>query len=477
MNLVKNSFFNLLLTISNVLFPLLVIPYITRVLLVSEVGKIMYTDSITQYLILISALGIPFYGVREIAKLSDQKEKISNIVIELVIIQLILSVISALFLIFLIPRFGSIIDSKLISLSCILIIGNSFFIEWYFQGIQNFKYIALRSIIFRVISIFLIVLLVKQKTDGLIYYLIITVLTISCGIMNISKFLKTGFYGIKELNFKRHFKPLLMTFGISFSISVYAILDTIILGYFYGQENIGYYTISLKIVKTFWVIINAFGIVMISHTSNLIKEDKMDEVSLNTSRSLNVILTFTIPFIMFCQIFPKEILWIIGGKSYEKADDLIRILSFLPLIIGVCNIYGTQFLMVYNKEKYVLRATLIALIISLLSNLILVPHLKEIGTGISNVLSEIVVCVIILFFAKKFLKNQIDKAYMIQISISTISISIFYLIFISFLSGFIVFFLTFTMFITTSIVLQMFYFRNDFLNKIIIRGLKIIKIK
>jgi len=463
MSVVKNSALNLVLTISSVLFPFLIIPYVTRVLAVNELGKVMYADAISQYLIIIAALGIPFYGVREIAKLSAQKEKISNIVLELIIIQFSISVVSCIALWFIVPHLGVLLDKRLLVLCSIFVISNSFLIEWFYQGIQDFKYITIRSVIIKILSLILIVLLVKGSNDGYIYYAILSGLALLNSALNIYRFSKIGFVKVRKLDLRRHFAPLIVTFGINFSISIYAILDTLILGYFSGEESVGYYTISLKIVKTFWVIINAFGIVLISHTAKLIKEDKMAEVQQNISKALNIILTFSIPFIIICQLFPVQILVIIGGSKYVNSVELLRILSFLPLIIGICNVYGTQFLMVYNKEKYVFIATLVALVFSVAINFMLVPHLKEIGTGIASVTAELVVCGIIVYYSNFFLKIFFDFKYLLQIIVSSLTMIVFWVILKSFLFGFPLMFCCCLLFVVSFVALQMFYFKHSFI--------------
>ena len=75
----KNYFFNVILSISNILFPILTIPYASRILGPEGMGKVQFVNSFTQYFILLAALGIPIYGTREIAKLQNNKNEIKSL--------------------------------------------------------------------------------------------------------------------------------------------------------------------------------------------------------------------------------------------------------------------------------------------------------------------------------------------------------------------------------------------------------------
>nr|MBP8061153.1 oligosaccharide flippase family protein [Cloacibacterium sp.] len=89
----KNFAYNILLAVSQVFFPLVTFPYVTRVLGPESLGIVSFVDSFAGYFILIAALGIPVYGVREIAK-HKQKEDQSRIFSEIFSIHAILTVFS-----------------------------------------------------------------------------------------------------------------------------------------------------------------------------------------------------------------------------------------------------------------------------------------------------------------------------------------------------------------------------------------------
>ena len=62
---------------TGMLFPIIIMPYINKTLNPLNIGKIEYVTTIVNYFIMFATLGIPIYGVREISKLRNEKEKLN----------------------------------------------------------------------------------------------------------------------------------------------------------------------------------------------------------------------------------------------------------------------------------------------------------------------------------------------------------------------------------------------------------------
>ena len=184
MGVKKNFGYNLILTFCNYLFPLLTYPYVSRVLGVTNIGICNFVDSIINYFILFSMLGVGSYGVREIARCKENVEKRNEVFSSLFIINTIMTIVSIIVLLlctFLIPQMTAYKD--FIGVGLLKVLFNLFLIEWFFQGIQQFKYITIRSVIVRCIYVFSVFLFVKTQQDTLIYYISIP-FRIFAGIMS-----------------------------------------------------------------------------------------------------------------------------------------------------------------------------------------------------------------------------------------------------------------------------------------------------
>ena len=86
-----NYIFNLINTISVFLFPVITFPYASRIMLAEGIGLVNFYQSIIQYIILLTCLGIPMYAIREIAKVRDNAEECNRVTQEILLLHLILT--------------------------------------------------------------------------------------------------------------------------------------------------------------------------------------------------------------------------------------------------------------------------------------------------------------------------------------------------------------------------------------------------
>lgn len=469
MSIKKNIVSNFILTASSILFPLITLPYITRTLSAANIGRVFYIDSFTQYLGLFAALGIPVYGVREVAKVRHDKSKLSQLVLELVTIQFTLSVLACI-VFFTLPFFFKAlsVDFNLVKIGCILIMCNSFMIEWYYQGIEQFTYITIRSLIIRAINVLMILFLVVNNADHETYYLI-TALTITIsGLLNFSIFLKKDFVAFKLKNsIFLHFKPLLLLFTINVSISLYTVVDTIILGSMTGPEQVSFYIIPLRIVKLFWTVMGGIGWVLIPKMSSLFLQKDTEGIQVLMKKSLNIVLLLGIPFFFLVVFFPSEILSIVSGQQYLQARLSLQILAIVPLIIGICNVFGTQYLLAIGLERKILFATIFGFIVSLSLNFALIPFLGYVGSAIACVCAELVVCLVVFYHAKKTIRIHLDHTLLYLILSSAALSIVFLLSFQHFFSSLMMLFSTAFVYVISFILLHFLVFKSAFINSLI----------
>ncbi len=469
MSLKKNLLSNFILTASTFLFPLITIPYLTRTLSTVSIGSVLYIDSFTQYFILISTIGIPYYGVREVAKLKLDRQKISQLVVELAIIQFFLSCVFCMIFLVL-PFFLGKLNTNLnlIKFGCLTIVANSFLIEWFYQGIENFTYITVRSIVIKSLSVLMILFLVVAKTDSNIYYLILSLTVLANAILNFGNFINKHFVSFKySSEIFKHLRPLWILFSINISVSLYTIMDTIILGSMTTPQQVSYYNIPLKIVKIFWSIMGSLGLVLIPRMSTFFTNNDTTAIQDLMKKSISIVLLFGIPFFFIVMLFSEEILLIISGKQYLEAKVALQILAIVPLIIGLCNVFGTQYLLAIGQEKKIFIATIFGFIGSLLLNFCLIPFFGFIGSAIACVFAESIVCVLIFRSARKTIKINIDRNLLSLIITGLIFSLSFELIFQHIINQLFLLVFTCLIYVISFGVLQVLVFKNELINSII----------
>ena len=172
-NIKSNFICKVLLGISQIIFSLITFPYASRILLPEGIGEVSFIDNLTQYFTILSALGIPIYGIREVAKRQDNLVELQKLLTELISIHFIASIISgALYWTIVIhsSKLSSSID--LCQIGLLLILSHVFVIEWFYQGLEKFKFIVIRTLLIRVLTILLLFLFVKTPQNKSIYYIL-----------------------------------------------------------------------------------------------------------------------------------------------------------------------------------------------------------------------------------------------------------------------------------------------------------------
>ncbi|MDR3694922.1 flippase [Mucilaginibacter sp.] len=412
----KNYIYTLLLTIFNIIFPILSFPYISRILGPTGVGKVQFVITFAQYFALIAALGIPYYGVREIARVRLNNKELSKTFSELLFIYVITSVlISVVYIIVVMAftRFSANMSYYLPSLLIVLLGFSS--IDWFYQGIEEFKSIALRSIFIKLICLIMMYILVKTIHDALLYLYITIFSVLGNNIINMVFLRNKVSIGIKKINLRKHLKPLFYIFGANLSIAMYNMLDTILLGLLSNDKSVGYYTASTKITRIAMPLVVSIGAVLLPEISASFhnKDDRYKEL-LATSYSFIILLAVPITFALF--LLAPELIHLVSGNAFSSAIVPMQILSVLPVFIGMGNLLGVQVLISSGREREMLKSVMVGMVLSIALNIALVPKTHEVGAAIANSVTELIVSCVFYYFVK--------KAFGITFSIKTFFYSI-----------------------------------------------------
>lgn len=420
----KNFLYNIILKLSNILFPIITFPYIARILSPDGIGRINFSIAFIQYFILVAQFGIPTYGIRECSKHRDDRKKLSKTVQEILIINLVMILLAYILLIIVFNVYNSLDNYKLLILIfSINIFGTSMGIEWFFQSIEEFKYITTRSVSIKLISVLSIFMLVKSSEDIYVYALISTLsglLSFGINFLYANKYVDL-FTLYTEYDFRRHVKPIFILFMMTISVSVYLNLDKVMLGFIVGDSYVGYYTIANKMIRIIVSIVTALGAVLLPRISYIITTGDNKEVRRILRKSLDFILMICVPAIAGIWVIAEPLIIVFAGSEYNLSIDTLQILSPLILIIAISNLIGIQVLVAYNKEKVTLTATVIGAIVNAILNYKLIPIYYHNGAAISSVIAEGIVTIIIVIGAFKFIKGVVNfKNLVIYITGATI---------------------------------------------------------
>ena len=390
--------------------PVIVFPYISRVLGPGNIGKVNFIDYISQFFILFASFGIPFYGAREVAKARNNKENLVSITSELLVIHIIFTVISLLL-------FGSLIflkhsqfnDRTLVILAMINLITSSVGLEWFIVGLENFKFLARRSFIVKIATTVSIFIFIRRSSDYTTYYAILVGGNFILLLIDASYALaKARPLLNKELKIKRHLKSLSVFLLTAVTLSVYNFFDATILGFLAGTLAVGFYTTPLKIIRLSQNFIHDLSGVLLPRVSYLIDTGNKIEAQQLLNKSLQYVLTITLPLSFFIFLCSKEIILVLGGQKFFNSIDVLKMLSILPLIMGLGNIFFIQVLLPFHKEKIIFFGVLVGCVVSITSNIVLCPLYAEQGAAISCIAAESVVTLFLGWHATKQIELLVD---------------------------------------------------------------------
>ena len=209
MSLQKNFIYSSILTVSKYLFPLIVYPYVSRTLGLSNIGIVNFVDNLVNYFVFISMMGITTVGVREIAAVRSNQQELSKTFVSLLSLTAIttLIAIAALWIaMYTVPALMPYQD--LLYVGLIKLVFNLFLMEWFFMGVEDFRYITNRSILVKCLYVLCVFMFVKDASDYKIYYGIsVAMVTVNAliNLVYIRKFVHYSFHAIDMRPFYRAF--------------------------------------------------------------------------------------------------------------------------------------------------------------------------------------------------------------------------------------------------------------------------------
>lgn len=417
----RNFFYTLLLSIVNILFPILSFPYASRILGPVGIGKVQFIVSLAQYFSLIAALGIPIYGITQAARHKDDPKKLAIAFAELTGIYITASLLLFgiyLLMIFSVPFFFQ--ERTLYLYGGSLIFLSFCYTDWFYMGIENFRIITIRSVLVKTICILLLFLFIKTEADFGKYLLIIIFSILGNQLFSFLAIIAKTRFQISDLDFKKHLKPLLYIFSAGIAASIYTILDTVLLGFLSNDRAVGLYTASVKVVRITFPFITAMGVILMPAISKSFSINDLDQVKKLHKISFTFLTFFSIPISAGIALLAPEFIVVFSGKEFAPASLSMQILSALPILVGVGHFFHLQVLIPSGKNKEVFFSMLAGVATSLSLNFLLVPLYHETGAAIATIFTELVVSLAYGLFIRKYFAITYEWKFFFQSVISTL---------------------------------------------------------
>lgn len=348
-------------------------------------------------------MGITTYGQREISYLQDDVIMRSSVFWNTKILEFITSIISLVF--FLI--FVSFQDNRIIYfIFTFNILAVLIDVTWFFQGMEEFGKIVLRNIIVKLLGVIYIFLFVKSSADTNIYAFSMCFFPF---LANISMWVYLPKY-IKPIKYCRlkPFKDIKTVFSLfipTVAIQVYTVLDKTMIGIITKDsfEN-GYYEQAVKISKMALMFVISLGTVMIPRIGYYHEQKQYEDVKRLMYNAYRFVWFLGIPLCFgLIMVAPGFVYWFLG-EEYGKVTDLLRVLAFLILSIGINNVTGMQYLIPTKRQNIFTLTVIIGAVVNFILNSILIYYFKSMGAAVASVAAETTIAVVQIIIVRKELK-------------------------------------------------------------------------
>lgn len=402
-----NYILNLINTGTQMLFPLITFPYVCRVIEADGIGQINFFQSIISYISLFTCLGIPMYAIREIARDRSDVVQMNRTAMEILLLHSMLTLVGYAIVAILcltVPQIQ--VNIPLFLILSLTIFFTAIGCEWFYQGIEDFKYITIRGLIIKTVSVVLLFIFVKSKTD-LLYYGCYTVFGVLGG--NIFNFFRLRKYIhreniiFSELHIKRHIKPVLKVFSFSVVTSIYLQLNTVLLGFLKNALAVGYFAAATKVMQMLLTMSACLGSVMMPRASHLIAENKEAEFNRLIQKSYDFTLAIALPMTIGLIFCAPSLITALCGVKFEHSILPSQIIAPIILMVAISNVFGIQVLFPKGKINIVTFCCGIGAVADLILNLCLIPFFSYIGTSIAYLGAEVATTVSMYFIGRRYI--------------------------------------------------------------------------
>lgn len=404
-SIAKNSIFYFIYNALNMLFPFISSMYVARILTPASIGDVAIAQNIVSYFSILAFLGIPTYGMREIAKHRDDKNELNHITSELFVINLISTIVfSTIYygMIIVTPRYHDLFPLYLLVGVTVLL--NMLNIGWLYEGLEEFGYVSKRNAVFKLLMFILLIVFVRSEGDVLTYAGINVIGVAGNNIINMVHARKYVTLSFRKMNLRRHMKSIFLLVVVNLAIEIYTLVDTTMLGIMSTNENVAFYTYGSRVNRILLQVTNTITMVLVPRISYVYKEGDFNEFNRLLTRGLKAIIVFAIPMIIGIQFTAPFLFTKFYGAAYINSAYVEMILCFVLIISPIGYLLGSRVMLVSSNEKKMILCVGAGAIVNIIGNAILIPMCQEYGAAIASVTSEIVVMVMYVNQGRKIFR-------------------------------------------------------------------------
>lgn len=418
-SLATNAVFNTFYRMLDIIFPLISSGYVARMLTPEGVGRYAAAANNVSYFVLLGSLGIQAYAIRETAKRRDDKKARDKLFSEMLVVNAVLTMAAIFIFIACLVLTGLFSSDKLLYFVCgFAVIINFINVDWYFQGTEEFKLIAIRSFVVKLLGLIAVIVFIHSPEDVYKYALISVLSGLAYHLFNIVYASRRVVVSFRDINIQPHIKSLVFLALCTVSTELYARMDITMLGIMDKDASVAYYSYAQKIVGLIIATAIAITAVFLPRLSYYFAADRAKFNKLTKfGADLMIFISFPACLGIAAVASPLITLWL--GEGYSDAVNCLAVLAFMIPLKCIGDIICYQVMMCAGKESYLMISYLITMAVNFVNNLILIPRFGAFGASIASLISEILVFVLVYGAARKYQHYKFDVKNLVVTLISS----------------------------------------------------------
>lgn len=408
----KNSIYNVIKALSSIIIPLIIFPYVSRVLLPDYIGKVNWSKTFVNYFELIASLGISTYAIRSCSRKKDNKDDLSQIASEIFSINILSTILAYAILIICLLVFRKTDEYRtLIVIYSTTILFTTLGMDYLNSAMEDYRYITIRTLFFQLLSLALTLIFVRNKDDYITYMIINVISSSGANAMNIfyrRKYCKVKF--TLKIPWKTHLIPIITLFSMILSQVIFNNTDITMLGIMKNDYEVGIYSTALKIVNIVAALVQSLMAVILPRLSLYFSRSDYGEINKLLKKLLVFNIGIGLPCVVGIEMLAPDIINLIGGAEYTSAVPVMRILilSFAFSLVGG-SFLGNAVLIPSGRENYYMKVCWITAICNVGLNYLLIPRFGANGAAFATAFNGLIILVLLLFNVDKQIK--INRAF------------------------------------------------------------------
>ena len=393
MSVRRNYLYNIAYQVLTLILPLITTPYVSRVLGTDGVGTFSYTFSVAYYFVLFAMFGVNNYGNRSVAMARDDKAELSRTFWGIWTVQAVMCLLcTGIYLVYAL----FVADDQLLAIVWVpYVLTGALDINWFFFGLEKFRITVLRNFVIK-LSTFVLTFAVVRGEWALFNYLLLMSLSYFVSVAVLWPFVRQEVLfvrpGISEV--LRHVKPDLVLFIPVIAVSLYTVLDKVMLGQIAGMGETGIFENSLKVAQMPFTLISALGTVMLPHAANLCATGHRESVKRYMAPSMWFAMLLSSAFTFGVIAVSEEFVPIFFGDGFEACSVVMPVIVLEMPFMAWANVIRTQWLMPTSQDRAYVFSVVVGAIANIVVNLALIPALGALGAAIATLVAEAAVSVV-----------------------------------------------------------------------------------